>query len=189
MLNKNRCNWCGNDPLYQVYHDTEWGRPLRDERLMWEFLCLESMQAGLSWITILRKRKGYRQAFYGFDPVRMAAMTEDEINQHLQNPDIIRNRRKVLALRKNAQCYLKLIEKEGSSVEYFWKFVDNRPIINNWKSLEEVPAQTELSQKISKDLKKRGFCFVGPTIVYAFMQATGMVMDHVEGCFIREELI
>jgi len=177
-----RCDWCGDDPLYVAYHDREWGVPLRDERAMFEFLLLEGVQAGLSWITILRKRENYREIFDDFDVQRIASYTDRELAARLENPRIIRNRLKVFAARGNARATLALYETGQTLVEYFWSFVDGSPIQNHWRSMSEVPAQTELSKAISKDMKNRGFAFVGPTIIYAHMQATGIVNDHIVDC-------
>lgn len=182
-----RCSWCGDDPLYVAYHDNEWGVPLRDEQKLFEFLILEGAQAGLSWITILRKREGYRQLFDQFEPEKVAGYTDNKLEKLLQNPAIVRNRLKVFGVRKNARAFLELQSKEGSFSDYIWGFVDGRPIQNQWRSLADVPANTKLSDTISKDLKKRGFTFVGSTIVYAFMQATGMVNDHTTDCFRHQE--
>ncbi|MFK7831237.1 MAG: DNA-3-methyladenine glycosylase I [Congregibacter sp.] len=177
-----RCDWCGDDPLYIDYHDTEWGSPLRDEQSMFEFLLLEGAQAGLAWITILRKREGYRLAFDGFDVQTVAGYSDAQLTDKLQDARIVRNRLKVFAARTNAQATLKLYEAGTTLLDYFWGFVDGQAIQNSWRSMAEVPATTPLSETISKDLKKRGFTFVGPTIVYAHMQATGMVNDHIVGC-------
>lgn len=182
-MKKQRCAWVGEDPLYQAYHDEEWGVPLHDERLLFEFLILEGAQAGLSWRTILNKRENYRAAFDGFDPARVAAYSEEKIAALLANPGIVRNRLKVQASVQNAQAFLLVQSEFGSFDAYVWDFVNGQPIQNKWQMLAEVPAQTELSQRISRDLKERGFKFVGPTIVYAFMQAIGMVNDHTVGCF------
>jgi DNA-3-methyladenine glycosylase I len=182
-----RCDWCGDDALYMHYHDTEWGSPLRDEQTMFEFLILEGAQAGLSWITILRKRDGYRAVFDGFDVERVASYNDADLELRLKDARIVRNRLKVYAARKNAQATLALYEAGTSLVEYLWGFVDGQPIQNQWASMADVPASTHLSETISRDMKKRGFTFVGPTIVYAHMQATGMVNDHLTGCFRQRE--
>ena len=182
-----RCGWCGDDELYVRYHDTEWGVPLRDDRALFEFLVLEGAQAGLAWITVLRKREGYRAAFDGFDPAKVARYSDAKLERLLQNPRIIRNRLKVKSARRNAQAFLAVQEEWGSFSDYIWNFVDGRPIQNRWRSLAEVPASTALSDSISKDLRKRGFNFVGSTIVYAHMQATGMVNDHLVDCFRHEK--
>ena len=178
-----RCGWCGDDPLYQQYHDREWGAPAVDDRELYEFLVLEGAQAGLSWITILRKREGYRQAFADFDPAKVARFSDAKLEKLLQNPAIVRNRLKVFSARSNAQAFLQVQQEFGSFSNYIWGFVDGQPIQNHWQTLAEIPASTPLSDRISKDLKKRGFSFVGSTIVYAYMQATGMVNDHIVSCF------
>ena len=178
-----RCAWAGTDPLLIRYHDTEWGVPLHDERRLFEFLVLEGAQAGLSWITILRKREHYRQAFDGFDPQRVAAYDQDRIEQLLGNPNIVRNRRKIEAAVRNARVFLEIQDEFGSFDAYLWRFVSGRPRINRWKTIRAVPAETPESQSLSKDLIRRGCTFVGPTIGYAFMQAVGMVNDHTVDCF------
>jgi DNA-3-methyladenine glycosylase I len=183
-----RCAWCGNDPLYIKYHDTEWGVPVTDDRTLFEFLILEGAQAGLSWITILRKRENYRQAFDNFDPLKVAEYSDDKIKQLIDNPGIIRNRRKVAAAVINAQAFLKVQAEFSSFAKYLWSFVDNKPIRNKWETLRDVPAQTDISQLLSGDLQKRGFKFVGPTICYALMQAIGMVNDHTADCFRHAEV-
>ncbi|MEM1190661.1 MAG: DNA-3-methyladenine glycosylase I [Pseudomonadota bacterium] len=177
-----RCDWCGDDPLYVKYHDEEWGTPLRDEQRMFEFLVLEGAQAGLSWITVLRKRPAYIEAFHQFDVHKVAGMSDADLEARLQDPGIIRNRLKVESARRNARATLKLYDEGLTLVEYLWNFVDNSPIQNQWTSMAEVPAETPLSRQISRDMKKRGFNFVGPTIIYAHMQATGMVNDHLVTC-------
>ncbi|MBN7795121.1 DNA-3-methyladenine glycosylase I [Parahaliea mediterranea] len=178
-----RCGWCGEDPLYVQYHDEEWGVPVYDDTTLFEFLILEGAQAGLSWITVLRKREGYRKQFAGFDPERVARFTDKQLEKRLQDPGIVRNRLKVFGARTNARAFLAVREEYGSFSDYIWGFVDGRPIQNRWKSLSKVPATTPLSDKISKDMKARGFTFVGSTIIYAHMQATGMVNDHTVNCF------
>jgi len=183
-----RCAWCGADPLYQAYHDKEWGVPLHDETALFEFLVLEGAQAGLSWLTILKKRAGYRRAFHGFDVERVVRYGEADTARLLADPGIVRNRLKVAAAIINARATLKVREEFGGLDAYFWRFVDGRPIRNTWKDLSEIPARTALSDAISKDLQKRGFKFVGSTIVYAHMQATGMVNDHTVDCFRYREL-
>lgn len=177
-----RCDWAGTDPLYVAYHDEEWGVPLRDERSMFEFLILEGAQAGLAWITVLRKREGYQAVFDNFDVERVARYSDEDLQARLEDQRIIRNRLKVASARQNARATLQLYEEGTSLVDYFWAFVDGTPIQNQWRTMDEVPAETDLSRAISKDLKKRGFNFVGPTIVYAHMQATGMVNDHLVTC-------
>ena len=178
-----RCPWCGSDPLYVEYHDREWGVPVHDDRILFEFIILEGAQAGLSWITILRKREHYRKALDGFNIQRMAQYTEHDLLRLMENPGIVRNRLKVESLVKNARGALAIIEQFGSLDAYFWGFVDNAPIINSPQRIQDVPARTALSDALSKDLKKRGFNFVGSTIMYAFMQAVGLVDDHLTGCF------
>lgn len=183
-----RCQWAGDDPRMIAYHDEEWGVPTHDDRRLFEMLILEGAQAGLSWSTILNKREGYRQAFDNFDPQKVAAYGEEKVEALLKNPDIVRNRLKVRSAVQNAQALLRVQEEFGSFDAYIWGFVGGRPIQNNWKSLSEIPAETAKSRAISKDLKKRGFNFVGPTIMYAFMQSVGMVNDHVVNCFRHEEV-
>jgi len=183
-----RCGWAGSDPLYIAYHDQEWGVPLHDERRLFEMLILEGAQAGLSWITILRKRDNYRAAFDGFDPHKMARYGERKVQTLLNNPGIVRNRLKVAAAINNAKMLLALQEQEGSLDEYLWRYVDGEPIVNTWRGLKEVPPRTPLSDAVSKDLARRGFKFVGSTICYAFMQAVGMVNDHTTDCFRHREL-
>ncbi|HZH69698.1 MAG TPA: DNA-3-methyladenine glycosylase I [Flavobacteriaceae bacterium] len=187
-MEKNRCPWCGTDPLYVAYHDTEWGVPVFDDKTLFEFLILESFQAGLSWITILRKRENFRKAFDDFDYQKIATYSEEKIEELLQNQGIIRNRLKIRAAVSNAQAFIKVQEEFGSFSNYMWRFVDGKPIKNQLKSLTEAPATTPLSDSISKDLKKRGFKFMGSTVVYAHMQATGMVNDHLESCFRHDEV-
>jgi DNA-3-methyladenine glycosylase I len=170
--------------LYADYHDNEWGVPKHDDQELFEMIILEGAQAGLSWETILNKREGYRAAFHGFDPVKVAAMTDEDLQERLQNPAIVRNKLKVNAARKNAIAFLNIQEEFGSFDAYLWAYVDNVPVINKFKR-EDVPVSTEISEALSKDLKKRGMTFVGPTIMYAFMQSTGMVNDHVEGCWLE----
>ncbi len=179
----NRCDWCGTDPLYVTYHDEEWGVPIYDDQLLFAKLILDGAQAGLSWITILRKREAYWQAFDNFDPALIARYDEAKVEELMGNAGIVRNRLKIMAAIKNARGYLEIMETEGSFSDYLWQFVDGRPIQNEWKTMADMPAQTALSTAMSKALKKRGFSFVGPTIVYAFMQAVGMVNDHTVTCF------
>jgi DNA-3-methyladenine glycosylase I len=178
-----RCPWCGDDPLYVRYHDEEWGVPSHDDPHLFEMLILEGAQAGLNWITILKKREGYRQAFDGFDAHKMARYSDSKIEKLLLNPNIIRNRLKVNAARINAQKYLDVIEQYGDFSNYIWQFVEGKPVVNKWKSLKQVPATTVQSDAMSKELKKRGFKFVGSTICYAYMQAVGMVNDHLLDCY------
>lgn len=188
MDGKTRCGWCTGKDYYEKYHDEEWGVPVRDDRTHFEFLILEGAQAGLSWDTILKKRDGYRRAFKNFEPSAVAAMTDEELEALLHNPEIIRNRLKVFGARKNAVAFLKIQEEFGSFDAYVWRFVGGKPIQNRRKSLSEVPASTPESDALAKDLKKRGMTFVGTTIIYAHMQATGLVNDHVENCFRHKEL-
>ena len=178
-----RCAWAGDDPLYRRYHDEEWGVPVHDDRRHFEMLCLEGAQAGLSWITILRKRENYRAAFDGFDPVKVAGYDDDKVAELLANPGIVRNRLKVRAFIQNAQAFLRLQAEYGSFDAYVWGFVGGAPVVNHFQSMAELPAQTPIAEAMSKGLKQRGFTFVGPTICYAYMQACGMVNDHVVGCF------
>jgi len=187
-MNKHRCEWAGNDALYQNYHDNEWGVPLHDDQRLFEFLTLESAQAGLSWITILRKRENYRAAFDGFDAVRIAAYDANKIESLLQNQGIVRNRLKVESAVNNARRFLEVQSEFGSFNKFIWQFVDGMPKQNRWRSLAEVPASTPASDAMSKELKRRGFKFVGSTICYAHMQATGMVNDHTTKCFRHAEL-
>ncbi len=187
-MNRQRCGWCGDDPLYTVYHDTEWGVPLHDDRQLFEFLILEGAQAGLSWITILRKREAYRAAFARFDPQQVARFGPRQIERLMNNPDIVRNRLKIGAAIINARCFLQVQEAFGSFDAYVWRFVDGQPVRNRWKTLAQVPASTPVSEQLSADLKARGFKFVGPTICYAHMQATGMVNDHLIDCFRHGEV-
>jgi DNA-3-methyladenine glycosylase I len=185
----NRCPWVGEDPLYIEYHDTEWGLPLHNDLRLFEMLILEGAQAGLSWITILRKREAYRAAFDGFDPAAVACYDETKIAELLDNPGIVRNQLKIRAAVTNAQAYLAVQDEFGSFDKYIWGFVDGQPIINRWGPGDSLPAETPLSQAISKDLKARGFKFVGPTIMYAHMQSTGMVNDHRTDCFRYHEVM
>lgn len=179
-----RCHWAANgDPLMRDYHDTEWGVPLHDDRALFEFLCLEGAQAGLSWRTVLAKRGNYRKAFHNFEIARVAAMSDRELEKLLLDPGIIRNRLKVASTRDNAIAALRVIDEFGSLDGYLWSFVDGKPLRNRWRSQTDVPASTELSDRMSKALKKRGFRFVGTTICYSLLQATGMVNDHLVGCF------
>ena len=185
-MSKTRCLWPGQDELYIAYHDDEWGVPEYDDRALYEKLILDGFQAGLSWITILRKRENFRAAFDQFDPARIARYDEKKIQSLLQDVGIIRNRGKIEAAISSAQSYLAIMEQGGFS-NYLWNFVDGKPIQNSLQSMADAPAQTALSQTISKDLKQKGFKFTGPTIVYAFMQAVGMVNDHMTGCFRHKE--
>ena len=183
-----RCAWAGSDPLYLAYHDREWGVPVHDDRHLFEFLILEGAQAGLSWITILRKRESYRVAFAGFDPEAVARFDGSKVAELLVNPGIVRNRLKVESAITNARAFLAIQEEFGSFAAYQWRFVDAGPIRNAWKNMQEVPASTPVSDAMSRDLKKRGFRFVGSTICYAHMQAVGMVNDHTVDCFRWREL-
>lgn len=183
-----RCGWAGNDPVYVAYHDTEWGVPAHDDRLLFEFLVLEGAQAGLSWITILKRREGYRRAFRGFDPDVVARFSERDVARLVGDSSIIRNRLKIESAIRNARVFLDIREEHGSFAAYQWRFVDGRPIQNRVRTLAEVPAKTPLSDAMSKDLKQRGMSFVGSTIIYAHMQAVGMVNDHLATCFRRAEV-
>jgi DNA-3-methyladenine glycosylase I len=183
-----RCAWCGADPLYQAYHDTEWGAPLHDEQRLFEFLILEGAQAGLSWLTILKKREGYRRAFDHFDTERIARYGDADLARLLADPGIVRNRLKIAAAVGNARATLAVRETFGGLDAYFWGFIDGRPIQNAWRDVTQLPARTPLSDRISKDMQQRGFKFVGSTIIYAHMQATGMVNDHTIDCFRHREL-
>jgi len=187
-MKKQRCSWCGDDPLYVAYHDNEWGVPVKDDKTLFEFLLLETFQAGLSWITILRKRENFRQAFDDFDYYKIANYSEGKIAVLLQDAGIIRNKLKVRSAVTNAQHFIEIQKEFGSFSNYIWKFVDEKPINNNFKTPTDCLANTPLSDKISKDLKKRGFKFVGSTVVYAHMQATGMVNDHLRNCFRYDEI-
>lgn len=184
----NRCSWAGSDPLYVAYHDTEWGVPVHDERALFEFLSLECQQAGLSWITVLRKREHYRKCFFNFDPKKVAKMSDAQIEERLLDTGLIRNRLKLYSLRSNAIAFLDVQKEFGSFDAYIWSFVGGKVIDAKRKSMADVPANTEISDALSKDLKKRGFKFVGSTICYAHMQATGMVNDHVHSCFRYQEV-
>lgn len=187
-MSKTRCLWCGEDPLYTAYHDNEWGIPVYGDGLLFEFLILETFQAGLSWITILRKRENFRTAFDQFDCAKIAAYDEDKFNELLTDKGIVRNKLKISAAISNARAFIKLQKEFGSFSDYIWGFVDKQPVENQFTSHDQIPANTNLSDKISKDLKKHGFKFVGTTVVYAFMQATGMVNDHVTSCFRHHEI-
>lgn len=185
---KPRCPWCGEHPLYVRYHDEEWGVPLHDDRAFFELLVLEGAQAGLSWFTILKRRQGYRAAYEGFVPERVAAFDAAKMAALATDARIIRNRAKIAASVANAKAYLAVQEAFGSFDAYFWRFVDGRPLVGHWTEIGQIPASTPLSEQISRDLKTRGFGFVGPTIVYAFLQTTGLVNDHLTGCFRYREL-
>ena len=186
--NLTRCWWCGDDALYQSYHDDEWGVPVHDDRLLFEFLCLEGAQAGLSWITILRKRNHYRRVYDDFDADKIARYGDKKIQALLEDPGIVRNRLKVNGFVKNARACLDMREQGLSLNEYFWNYVDGEPIQGNRKSMSEVPGNTQISDAMSRDLKKRGFTFVGSTICYAFMQAAGLVNDHIVDCYRHQQL-
>jgi DNA-3-methyladenine glycosylase I len=188
FLDKKRCTWCGNDPLYMAYHDEEWGVPVRDDERLFEFLILETFQAGLSWITILRKRENFRKAFDNFDYKKIANYGEDKFASLLEDSGIIRNKLKIRATISNAHAFMKVQEEFGSFSKYIWQFTDGKPIQNAFTHRTEVPATTELSDALSKDLKKKGFKFIGSTTVYAHMQATGMVNDHTVDCFRYKEV-
>ncbi len=183
-----RCHWAGSDPLYIDYHDREWGVPVYDDRTLFEFLILEGAQAGLSWITILRKRANYRAAFDGFDPAAVADYGPDKVESLMSDPGIVRNRLKIQSAVGNARAFLSVQGEFGSFADYAWAFVDGRPIVNSWRNMRQVPAETAESRAFSHDLKARGFKFVGPTIIYAYMQAVGMVNDHVVDCFRHAQL-
>ena len=188
MNTKYRCGWCEGDPIYEAYHDKEWGVPVYDDETLFEFLILETFQAGLSWITVLRKRENFRKAFDDFDYKKIAQYQQTKIDSLLQDVGIIRNKLKVNATITNAQAFMKIQEEFGSFSKYIWGFVDGKPIKNTYQTLNNVPANTPISDMLSKDLKKRGFKFVGTTVVYAHMQATGMVNDHVKDCFRHNEV-
>ena len=185
---KNRCGWCGKDPLYIDYHDNEWGVPIHDDRILFEFLILEGAQAGLSWITILKKRNNYRKAFHNFDYKKVANYSQNDIKRLLADSGIVRNRKKIESAIKNAQGVLRIQEEFGSFDSYLWQYIGGNSIQNHWNSTAELPSKTEISEKLSKDLKKQGFNFVGPTICYAFMQAVGMVNDHITNCFRHQQV-
>jgi len=183
-----RCAWCSSDPQYVAYHDEEWGVPLHNDRRLFEMLILEGTQAGLSWLTILRKRDNYREAFDNFDARRIASYGKEDIDRLMQNTGIVRNRLKIEASVKNARGFLQLLEEYPSFTSYLWRYVDDVPVQNRWHSIGEIPSQTRVSEQMSRDLKNHGFNFVGPTICYAFMQAVGMVNDHTVDCFRHGEI-
>lgn len=185
----NRCSWCDGNDLYVDYHDKEWGVPVYDDNKQFEFLVLESAQAGLSWLTILKRRDNYRIAYDNFDPVKVASFDEKKINELISNEGIIRNKLKINASINNARLFLDIQEEYGSFSKYLWGFVDNKQVVNTWKELSEIPANTELSDNITKDLKRRGFKFMGSTIMYAHLQAAGIVNDHVVDCFRYKEVM
>ena len=184
-----RCEWCGTDELYVKYHDEEWGVPVHDDKVHFEFLTLEGAQAGLSWITILRKREGYRKSFSDFDVKKVSRFTEKKIEKLLLNPAIVRNKLKVRSTVSNAKAFLEVQKEYGSFDKYIWQFVNNKPIINKWNMMSDLPATSKESDALSKDLKKRGFKFVGSIIMYAHMQAIGLINDHTAGCFRYKELL
>ena len=188
VKNNTRCEWCGADPLYVAYHDEEWGVPVHDDRLLFEMVVLDGAQAGLSWITILRKRDAYRKAFDNFDPAKVARYTDKRIARLLENPGIVRNRLKVRSAVQNAKAFLVVVDEFGSFDRYIWRFVGGKPIQNRWRKVADLPATSGESDAMSKDLKKRGFQFVGTTICYAYMQAVGMVNDHTTRCFRHQQL-
>lgn len=177
-----RCGWCAGNELYEAYHDQEWGKPVYDDQVHFEFMVLESAQAGLNWLTVLKKRENYRKAYDGFDPTKVSCYGPDKIEELMGNAGIVRNRKKIEASIGNAQVFLKLQEEFGSFSKYLWSFVGDKPLVNHWKSLSEVPATTAISDAIAKDLKKRGCRFYGSTIIYAHLQATGLVNDHLVSC-------
>jgi DNA-3-methyladenine glycosylase I len=183
-----RCTWCGSDPQYVAYHDEDWGVPVYDDRLLFEMLVLEGAQAGLSWLTILKKRANYKQAFHDFDAARIARYDQQEIDRLMQDAGIVRNRLKIESAVKNARGVLQIREDFPSFADYLWRYVDSKQIVNKWEKLSDIPAHTEISDQLSKDLKKRGFNFVGPTICYAYMQSIGMVNDHTIDCFRYQEI-
>jgi DNA-3-methyladenine glycosylase I len=188
-MNKTRCTWCGTDPLYMAYHDQEWGVPVYKDSLLFEFLVLETFQAGLSWITVLRKRENFRKAFDQFDYLKIAAYDEQKYNELILDQGIIRNKLKVRATISNAKAFMDIQKEHGSFSSYIWNFTNHEPINNQRTDLHQIPANTDLSNTISKDLKKRGFKFVGTTVIYAFMQAIGMVNDHVSSCFRNNDVL
>lgn len=184
-MSQTRCDWVSTDELYVKYHDEEWGKPVYDDETIFEFLVLESFQAGLSWITVLKKRENFREAFDQFNYKKIVQYTDDKVEELMQNAGIIRNRLKILATINNAQRFQEVQKEFGSFSKYIWGFVNNKPLVNNFKTIKEVPATTEISDALAKDLKKRGFKFLGSTVVYAHMQATGMVNDHILNCICR----
>lgn len=178
-----RCGWCGTDELYVKYHDEEWGVPVHEDKKHFEFLVLESAQAGLSWLTVLRKRENYRAAYDGFDVIKVSNYGENKFNELINNEGIIRNKMKIRASINNAKCFIKIQHEFGSFDKYIWSFTQGNPVVNNWSTLSEVPATSELSDRVSLDLKARGFKFLGSTIIYAHLQATGIINDHITSCF------
>ena len=187
MMEKIRCSWCEKDDLYRAYHDNEWGKPIYNDETIFEFLVLESFQAGLSWYTILKKRENFKEAFDDFDYNKIAAYSDEKAEELMQNSGIIRNRLKILATVNNAKRFMEVQEEFGTFSEYIWSFVNGKPIINHPQTLKDVPATSEISDALAKDLKKRGFKFLGSTVVYAHMQATGMVNDHLVDCWVRNQ--
>ncbi|MBI6547675.1 DNA-3-methyladenine glycosylase I [Xenorhabdus sp. VLS] len=181
-----RCGWVTSDPDYLAYHDNEWGRPLRDSQQLFELICLEGQQAGLSWLTILKKREGYRKCFHQFDPVKIAKMDETDVERLMKEPAIVRNRAKINAIIHNARAYLQMAEQGENFSTFIWHFVNDSPLINHWETLTEVPVKTTNSDALSTELKKQGFKFIGSTTCYAFMQAAGLVNDHVTHCWCRK---
>jgi DNA-3-methyladenine glycosylase I len=179
----NRCPWCGTNELYVKYHDEEWGIPVHDDKKHFEFLVLESAQAGLNWITILKKRENYRKAYDGFDALKVSQYDKEKMEELMQNEGIIRNRRKIESSINNAKHFLEIQKEFGSFDNYIWSFVDNKPLVSHWENISQVPASSELSDKVSSDLKRRGFKFLGTTIIYAHLQATGIINDHLTSCF------
>ena len=188
MKNKKRCDWLTDDETYIAYHDSDWGVPVHDDTKLFEMLILEGAQAGLSWLTVLKRRESYRKAYDGFDPVKIAQWNQEKIESLLKDPGIIRNRLKVESARTNAQAFLKIVDEFGSFDDFIWSFVRGKPIQNSWETLKEIPSTTHESDRMSKELKKRGFKFVGSTSCYAFMQSVGMVNDHTVDCFRYKEL-
>ena len=188
MDKKTRCPWAGDTPIYVDYHDNEWGRPVHDDRRLFEMLILEGMQAGLTWLTVLKKRESFRKAFDGFDPKKVARYGDAKIQKLLADEGIIRNRLKVNGAVINAKLFLEIVKTHGSFDKFIWAYVDHKPVVNRPKKIEDIPATTPVSDMISRDLKKMGFKFVGSTIIYAFMQATGMVNDHITDCFVYKEM-
>ncbi|MBP7480861.1 MAG: DNA-3-methyladenine glycosylase I [Spirochaetaceae bacterium] len=188
MNEKTRCPWAGNTAIYTDYHDKEWGRPVHDDIKLFELLILEGMQAGLTWITVLKKRDAFREAFDGFDPYKIALYDDVKIQELLGNEKLIRNRLKMHASVTNAKAFIEIIEEYGSFDEFIWSYVNHEPITGHWKKIQDVPVSTPLSDRISKDLKKRGFKFAGSTIIYSFMQAAGLVNDHIIDCFVYEKV-
>ena len=188
MAEKTRCPWSGETPIYVDYHDNEWGRPVHDDQRLFEMLILEGMQAGLSWLTVLKKREAFRKSFDGFDPKKVARYGDAKIEKLMANEGIIRHRLKITGTVINAKLFLEIVKEHGSFDKFIWGYVDHKPIVNRRKKMEDVPATTPVSDMISRDLKKMGFKFVGSTIIYAFMQATGMVNDHLTSCFVYKEM-